>query len=574
MNADVITTIPNFQPRERFFLPISYTLTTWEDLKRFYVDLLERKIDSLEILKQWMKDRSELESFVSEDMGWRYIKMTCHTDNQEFKESFQYFVNEIEPNISPISNQLDIKFFQSPFSQMLEDEADKILLKKIKTDISIFRDENIPLFTEMQLKQQVYGETCGAMTVEFEGKELTLQQAGVKLQSTDRNEREKIYYAINNRRIQDKEKLDQLLSELIKIRHQVAVNAGFENYRDYMFAAMHRFDYTPQDCFDFHEAVKESVVPFLNERAALRKKKLGLDSLKPWDLSVDPDSKPPLKPFKNGEELLLKTIECFDKMNPFMGLCLREMDKMKRFDLESRKAKAPGGYNYPLDESGVPFIFMNAAGTLQDLVTMLHEGGHALHSILTKDLALNSYRNLTSEIAELASMSMELLSIKHWDIFFPNPDELNRAVTSHIEQAVQTLPWVATIDKFQHWLYTNPNHSIEERNHKWVEIYSEFAIESLDWEGLEHYRRNIWQKQLHIYEVPFYYIEYGIAQLGAFSVWKNSEENYEKAINDYVEALKLGYTLPIAKVYEKASVPFNFKKEHIKNLMTFVKAKF
>lgn len=563
-----------FKPRIKKFIPSSFTLDSWESLKQYYQNLLDRKIESLDDLRKWMLDRSELESFIEEDLGWRYINMTCDTQNLDYKEKYQFFINEIQPHILPMTNELDKKLFYSGYSKLLNDKADKILLKKIETNIAIFSQENIALFTEMNLKQQIYAQTCGAMTVTLNGKEYTLQQASLKLQSTDRHEREKVYFELNNRRLQDKKKLDNLLTELIQIRHKIALNAGFDNYRDFMFSYLHRFDYTPDDCFKFHEAVKKHVVPFLIERAELRKQKLNLSVLRPWDLSVDPDLLPPLKPFTNGEDLLNKTIACFYKINSLYGSMLEEMKKMNRFDLESRKGKAPGGYNYPLEESGVPFIFMNAAGSLQDMITLLHEGGHAIHSILTRDLPINAYRNLPAEIAELASMTMELVSIKYWDIFFTNSIDLKRAIITHLEQAVQTLPWVATIDKFQHWIYTNPEHSVEERNKKWIEIYDEFALPNIDWSGLENFKENIWQKQLHIFEVPFYYIEYGIAQLGAFAVWKNSEENYEKSIEKYTQALKLGYTVPISEVYQTAGIQFNFTSRYIEEILNFVREKF
>ena len=409
------------------------------------------------------------------------------------------------------------------------------------------------------------------MTVEIEGKELTLQQAGVELQSTNRDVRETVYRLINERRLADKPKLDDLFKKLVLLRNQIAKNADFKNYRDYMFEAMGRYDYTPYDCFDFHTAIAKTVVPVMEEFQKQRRENLGYTTLRPWDLAVDPENKAALKPFEGGDDLLEKTITCFDRLDPFLGDRLRTMKEMKHLDLVSRKGKAPGGYNYPLDESGVPFIFMNATSTLQDMITMLHEGGHAIHSIVTKELTLYAHRNLTSEIAELASMSMELISMDHWDIFFTDKEELRRAKIQHLEHVIETLPWVATIDKFQHWIYENPRYTQEEITANWVEIQSTFSGNVIDWSGLEKYRENIWQKQLHLYEVPFYYIEYGIAQLGAIAVWKNFKENPKSGLNNYLEALKLGYTKDIKLIYQTAGIKFDFSEKYITELLNFVK---
>jgi oligoendopeptidase F len=322
------------------------------------------------------------------------------------------------------------------------------MLRGMKKAIEIFREENIPLFTELQNLETNYGALTGALMVSIKGEEKTLQQAGALLESTDRAEREEVYQTMVQKRLTIKNELNDLYSSLIEKRHQVALNAGFENYRDYAFASLGRFDYGPAECFEFHEAVAETVVPLLNEAAAKRKEEMGLDALKPFDKAVDPLGRGPLKPFETGEELLTKTIGVFDEMDPFLGNCLKEMVTLDRFDLDSRKGKNPGGYNYPLEETGYPFIFMNAAGTVRDVVTLLHEGGHAVHSILTKDLALNSFRNFPSEVAELASMSMELMTMDLWGHYFSNPEEAKRAKIKHLEDILETLPWVATIDAF------------------------------------------------------------------------------------------------------------------------------
>lgn len=562
--------IPSRPPRN--FIGENFSFSSWEDLKSLYEELLNRNLESVESLQQWFIDRSELEAYLSENFAWRYIRQTCDTANEELIQELQFFITEIQPNLVAYGNKLDQKAIAHPLIGELKEKGFDITIRGMKKAIEIFREVNIPLMTEAQSEERKYGAIAGAMTVTLDGEEMTLQKAGDRLQSLDRQVRETAWRAISERRFQDREKLDELLDKLISLRNQIAQNADFENYRDYMFAAMGRFDYTPQDCFDFHQSVAESVVPILNELASERQAKLGLNQLRPWDHKVDIDGKEPLKPFTNGDDLLDKTIRCFSRLDPYLGECLRIMKAMNHLDLESRKGKAPGGYNYPLSEIGVPFIFMNATSNLRDMVTLLHEGGHAVHSFLTRDLLLVNFKHTPSEVAELASMSMELLTMDYWDEFFDNEDDLTRAKRKHLESILETLPWVATVDKFQHWMYENPTHNAEERGNAWEQIFAEFSESVTDWSGLEPYRRYAWQRQLHIYEVPFYYIEYGIAQLGAIAIWKKYRENKTAGLKGYLDALRLGYTATIPEIYNTAQIPFDFSKDYIVDLMNFVKS--
>ncbi|MBX2915062.1 MAG: M3 family oligoendopeptidase [Cyclobacteriaceae bacterium] len=556
----------------RHFLPVDFTITTWQTLKPYFDELLARSVSTTAELQKWLSDRSELESIISEDLGWRYIKMTCYTDNEEYSKSYQDFVENIQPQIAPYADQLNRKLAAaSGLAQLEQQPGYKILIRNLKKDIELFREENISLFTQINTETQKYAQLSGAMTVEIDGKELTLQQAGVILQSTDRTKREQAYLKISERRLKDKETLDSLFSNLVQLRHQVSINAGQQNFRDYMFKSYGRFDYTPTDCFNFHEAIATEVVPILNQLSKERKQKLGVDKLKPWDKAVDADGLPPLKAFENGKDLTEKSIECFQRLDPFLGQCLSIMKEMGHLDLESRKGKAPGGYNYPLAEIGVPFIFMNATSTMRDMTTIMHEGGHAVHNFLTKDLALADFKSPPMEVAELASMSMELISMKHWDIFFTDEAELKRAKREQLEDIIETLPWVATIDQFQHWIYENPNHTPEVRKQKWNEVFARFADTVTNWNGQEIARDYLWQKQLHLYEVPFYYIEYGMAQLGAIALWRNYKRNNQKGLQDYMNALKLGNLNTIPEIYAAAGIKFDFSRAYIKELMDFVK---
>ena len=372
--------------------------------------------------------------------------------------------------------------------------------------------------------QQEYGAIAAKMTVEIEGQSVTMQKAAQQLKDTDRSKRKEVYDKMCQRRAQDVKRLDDLFDALIAIRQEIAQNAGFDNFRDYKFAALGRFDYTPSDCFDFHQAIQEEIVPLVESFDLERKQKLQLDSYKPWDTAVDTDGKPPLKPFKDGADLIDKSIRCLERLKPYYGQCLSIMKAMKHLDLESKEGKAPGGFNYPLYEIGVPFIYMNAVGSQRDLVTMVHEGGHAIHSFLSRDLPLCEFKSTPSEVAELASMSMELLSMDAWDEFYSDDDELKRAKTEQMHKVLEGLPWIAAIDKFQHWLYTTP-HTADERREEWAAIMSQFGSSVVDWQGQEDALNNLWQKQLHLYEVPFYYIEYGMAQLGAIAMWRSLQAN-------------------------------------------------
>jgi oligoendopeptidase F len=554
----------------RHFLPEDFVLTDWNSLEPYFQELEQRPLETRASLEKWLLDMSELEAVVSEDLCWRQIRMTCDTENKTLEEAFNFFCMEIQPKIQPYADRLNRKLVENPHTRELDPKDYFSYLRSVRKRIELFREANIPLQAESSVLAQQFGVISGKMTVEVGNQEYTLQQASKFLESPERPVREEVYRKMQERRMQDRDALNDLYSKLIDIRNRTALNAGFANYRDYKFEDLGRFDYTKEDCFRFHEAVREYIVPLVNRINEKKRKKLGLDSLKPWDVEAEPAGIKPLRPFTNGDDLLTKTIACFNKLNPFFGDCLHTMLKMGRFDLESRKGKAPGGYNCPLAETGAPFIFMNASGQMGDLTTMVHEGGHAIQSFLTHPLKLSAFKEYPMEIAEVASMSMELFSMDHWDLFFEDKNDLARAREHQLERVITIFPWIATIDKFQHWVYENPAHSLEERKQKWMEILEEFSSHSVDWHGLEEFREYGWQKQLHLFEVPFYYIEYGIAQLGALGLWMQYKHNKEKALHNYMQALSLGATRTLPELYDAAGLKFNFAKEHIKQLMEFV----
>ncbi len=565
-----MNTTADIKKLPRQFLSENFHVTNWETLEPFFKTLVEREISSKEALEKWLKDISELEAVISEDACWRQIRMTCDTENKEFEKAFIFFMTEIQPQIQPFADLLNRKLIACEYVNDLDQKKYFTYLRKVKKSIELYREENTELMATLNVKAQQFGPISGMMTVQVDDKEYTLQQASKFLENPDRTIREMVYTKINERRLEDKEKLNDLFSELIQLRHQIALNAGFENYRDYKFAEMGRFDYTKEDCFQFHEAVKQHVLPLVNSIYENKKNRLRLEMLRPWDVEAYPEGEKPLLPFTSADELLSKSIACLDKLNPFFGDCLRKMKELDRLDLESRKGKSPGGYNCPLAETGAPFIFMNAAGQMHDVTTMIHESGHAVHSFLSHPLELSSFKEYPTEIAEVASMAMELFSMEYWQVFFDNIEDLSRAKEHQLERVITIFPWIAIIDKFQHWVYENPNHSLDERRENWIDILSEFSTTEIDYAGLEEFRNYGWQKQLHLFEVPFYYIEYGIAQLGAIGLWQQFKINQHSALTNYMNALSMGGVPTLPELFEVAGLKFDLSPEHIKYLMTFI----
>ena len=559
----------DIQKLPHHYLPKDFVLTDWASLEPYFIELTDRPIEDALGLEKWLKDLSELEAFVSEDVCWRQIKMTCDTTDKSLEEAFNFFCMEIQPKMQPYADALNKKLIACPFTKALDKNTYFTYLRAVQKSIDLFRTDNIAIQAELSVMQQQYGTIAGKMTITHEGQEYTLQQAAQFLESEDRNIRASVYRKIQQRRLEDKTAMHDLFSSLIQKRHQVAVNAGFENYRDYKFVELGRFDYTKEDCYQFHEAVKLHVLPLIDKIYARKKQKLGLDVLKPWDTEAEPAGTKPLRPFTDGKDLYEKSVACFEQLHPFFADCLKKMNALKHFDLESRKGKAPGGYNCPLAESGAPFIFMNAAGQMSDVTTMVHEGGHAIHSFLSHNLSLSAFKEYPMEIAEVASMSMELFSMDHWQSFFDNEADLNRAKEHQLERTITIFPWIAIIDKFQHWVYEHPAHTIEERTNTWTSILNEFSTGSIDYTGLDEFRAIGWQRQLHLFEVPFYYIEYGIAQLGAIGMWMQYQQNPTAALENYMNALALGGTKTLPELYQTAGIAFNFSPNYVKKLMDF-----
>lgn len=552
----------------RRFVSPKTDLGDWEQIRPLFDALEKRPLHSTIELERWLEDASELMACLSEEETRRYVAMTCQTDDEQRRQRYLEFVEQIKPRCKPRWHDLQRKYAGCTVREGLDRWRYEVLDRSILNQVELFREENVPLETRDETLRSDYQKIVGAMTVVYEGREQTLQQMARYQLETDRQVRQETWELTVRRRLDDADRLDDLFDEMVRLRHEIARNAGFANYRDYMFRARERFDYSPEDCLRFHEAIEREVVPIMRQRQQERAERLGVDVLRPWDLAVDLRGRPPLRPFETVERLCEGCTRIFYRVHEDFGRTFEMMREKGWLDLESRKGKAPGGYQATFDESRHPFIFMNAVGLHRDVETLLHEGGHAFHAMACRDEPLVQYRHAPTEFAEVASMGMELLSRDHLDEFYSGED-LRRAWEEQLEGIVRMLPWVATIDAFQHWLYTHPDHTREQRNETWERLLERFGgIE--DYRGWEDARRRMWQRQLHLYEVPFYYIEYGIAQLGALQVWRAAQQGYREAVESYRRALRLGGARPLPELFEVAGVQFDFSQRALAPVMEHV----
>jgi oligoendopeptidase F len=531
--------------------------------------LLKEDISGIEGLEKFIDKYSELSAIVEEAMGWKYIKMTRFADQEEYSKDFNEFYGTIVAEFNKQSFDINKKIYNSAYYKELPQDRYGNYKLILKNDIEIFEEKNIPLQIKESEFSNQYGEIISKIIIDFQGKDYTFSQMNKFLKDNDRDIREsawkKIYSAIGERKSQ----LNGLFDELLKLRVEMAENKNFDNYRDYMHKAKGRFSYTPEDLYKFHDSVVKVVVPFLRELNGEKSKHMGLKSFRPWDKDASEDGRI-LNPFEDIGEFLEKAISALSDVKMEFGDKLRYMKEKEFLDLENRKGKAPGGYNYPLSESGAAFIFMNAVGVHRDVVTLMHEAGHALHSFATKDERLMAYQDSPSEVAELASMSMEFISMDKWNRFYEDANDLKKAKRDQIIGALETFPWVMIVDAFQHWIYLNPEHSMEERDSKCRELMDRFNT-GVDWDDLEYEKAIVWMKQLHIFEVPFYYIEYAISQLGAIGVYKNYKEDPETTLKKYEEFLALGYSKSIEEIYTTAGIKFDFSEKYIRELTEFLK---
>jgi oligoendopeptidase F len=564
MNLLPFETLPKYKPRK--FVAEGIDLGDWKQIEPLFQKLEERVkgYSKAKDLEDWLLDWGELRAALDEEGSKRYIAMTCHTDNPEAEKAYLNFVENIEPPVKPWQFKLEQLYMGHPARKDLPKARFEIFDKHTAVSVELFREENVPLETEEAKLSQQYQKLSGSLTVQFRGEEKTLVQMGRYLEETDRALREEAWKLVANRRLQEAEKFEDIFDQLVKLREQIAKNAGFSNYRDYTFRARARFDYTPEHCFAFHSAIETEIMPALRQLQEERRQQLGLQELHPWDLSVDPLNLPPLRPFEQVELMVERTQGIFDNLDGDLAEGFRLMQKLKLLDLANRKGKAPGGYQSTLSESRLPFIFMNAVGVQRDVETILHEAGHAFHALATRAEDFYPYRHAPIEFCEVASMSMELLGNEYIEKFY-NQADARRARRDHLEGIVEVFPWIATVDAFQHWIYTHPGHSRAERSKAWLELMDRFGG-NVDWSGFEDVRANLWHRQLHIFIHPFYYIEYGIAQLGALQVWANSKKDQKGTLKQYQKALALGGSRPLPELFSAAGCRFDFSADTVKPL--------
>jgi oligoendopeptidase F len=571
MNLLPFGTLPPFKPRR--FVPADVNLGDWSQIAPHF-DTLEARVAqcaTVAELETWLLDWSELNAALEEESGRRYIAMTCHTDDAGAEQAYLHFVEHIDPRLKPRQFKLEQLFIAHPLRPQLPLPRYEVFLRDTRNHVELFREANVPLETEEAKLGQQYQKLSGSLTVKFRGEEKTLIQMGRYLEEPDRALRQEAWELVARRRLAERDKFEDQFDALHQLRERIAANAGFADYRAYMFRRLGRFDYTPQDCAAFHDAVAAEIVPVIRELQDARRQQLGVDSLRPWDLAVDPRNRPPLKPFADVSEMVARTQRIFDRLDSGLAGGFRGMQEQRLLDLDNRKGKAPGGYQSTLPEARVPFIFMNAVGLQRDVETILHEAGHAFHALAARADDLLPYRNSPPiEFCEVASMSMELLGAEFLEEFY-SPADAQRARRTHLEGILAVLAWIATVDAFQHWLYTHPGHTRADRAAAWLALMDRFGGD-VDWRGWEEARSFLWHRQLHIFLHPFYYIEYGIAQLGALQVWANSRRDPAGALAAYQRALALGGSRPLPELFAAAGCPFEFNRERLRPLVALLRA--
>ena len=550
------------------FVPKTLDAGKLTDLEPLFSRLQSRKLSTATELEAWLRDESELLSRISAEIAHRYIRMTCCTEDTTAKDSFLSMEREISPRVKVLADRLDKKLLECPVLDQLDQKDQdryQVLLRQRRAAKEIFRPENTELQvqeSELQTKQKAL---MGSLSVEFEGREHTMQQMAPYYEEQDRQRRRAAYLAVLDVRRPTWEPLEEIFDQLVGLRHQMAQNAGFEHYTEYRFKELQRFDYDPELCMEFHNSVEQVVVPAVQRLNHKRRQDLGLATLAPFDLQVDLTGQAPLTPFKTEPELIHLAKSIFSQVDPRFAGEFQILEQHKLLDLMSRKGKAPGGYQYTLEDQRLPFIFCNAVGTHQDVQTLLHEGGHAFHAILSRNDPLLAYRESPIEFAETASMSMELMGLENIHQVY-DQETAQRAKHKHLEGLLRIFPWIASIDAFQHWVYANPKHSRKQRRAQWLAIMDRFEPD-LDYGDFPEARDYRWTSQGHLFGQPFYYIEYGIAQIAALQVWQNYRRDPKGAVEAYRQGLSLGGKKPLPELFAATGVKFDVSKAMLEGLV-------
>ncbi|MCU4819153.1 oligoendopeptidase F [Bacillus thuringiensis] len=539
-------------------------------LEKTLSTLLNKMISSKLDLENWLKEQSKVIWDIEEQLRSHYIAFQCNTDDEEIKDTFEHDQQFVKPLLKRYQNLLDNKYLESPFRMELDSNVYGLLDTKIKNAQKLFCEENIELEIKEDKLITEYFEITGGLSGIWDGEEKTITELQSYLQDSNRDTRKKAKTIISEQFLSVEKELQNILNQLIEIRHQKAKNIQLENYRDYMFKKYERFDYSAKDCYELAESIRKYVVPLKDKILLEKKDKLQVDTLRPWDVSaVTPDQKV-LKPIANENDLIEKSTHIFNKLDVEFSALLNRMYKHNCLDLTSRKGKAAGGFCEYLPASQLSYIFMNLNYTQDDIVTFIHEMGHSIHNELIKPLKLRQYIEIPAETAELTSMTMELFSLNYWDTFYTDKKDLKQAKINFFKDVISYLPIMLIVDQFQHWLYENPSHTSEERNEKYLQLQKHYQSSVIHIDGYENWIATSWLPVLHIFEVPFYYIEYAIAQLGALQMYKQYKEDPKQALENYKKALSLGSSQSIKEVYDAAGIRFDFSGETIKELMLFV----
>jgi oligoendopeptidase F len=537
----------------------------WADYKPYYDELEAREL-SRENIEAWLDDWSTLAATADEHYWRLFIATTVNTADRESEEQFNKYIEGIQPATKTAEQKLKAKLLASKLSPKSFETG----LRRVQAEAEIFTEENLPLLAEEQKLVTEYNKIIGSLTVLWEGEERTLAQMSPLLYETDRATRQRAWNATQSQLLKERQNINELWQRFMPVRLKIAANAGMPDYRAYAWKQKFRFDYSPEDCKSFHAAIEEVVVPAAKRVYERRRQRLGIDTLRPWDLSVDPSGDSPIKPYQSIDEFKSKSRAIFSQVDPRFGEYFQIMMDENLLDLESRKHKAPGGYSLGLHATHRPFVFMNSTNTPWDVQTILHEGGHAFHEF--ERAHVNFYQRgeiyLPAEFAEVASMGMELIAspykTKEYGGFYTE-SEAARAMIEFLENNITFWPYMAQVDAFQHWVYENPTEgSVATKcEQRWAELWDRF-MPSVDHSGLEDNKKTYWHRQLHIFESPFYYVEYGIALLGAIQVWANARKDQKKAVADYRKALALGATVPLPQLFATAGAKFSFDAKTLK----------
>jgi oligoendopeptidase F len=557
-------TAPTFPAPEQRWLPAGFDAGDAAAVKRAFRELTRRRPADRDELLAWIADADELHSAVDAGEARRRIAATRDTTDAGARAEHERYQQVIVPLARRQRDALDALYLDSPGRAALDRGAWGVHDRLVANRHALHRDANVALAAREASLALRHDTLMGALTVAFRGEELTPQGVARWLDHPERDLREQAWLALARARLGRADELGALFDELLAVRREQAANAGFESYADFRHRELERFDYGTEQCEAFHAAVEQHVVPAVVALRVARRAELGVPTLRPWDLAVDPQGRAPLRPFEDEAGLLDLGRRLLERVDPELSEQLGFLAERDLLDLVNRPGKAPGGYQQFLEDVRLPFVFANAVGVQQDVRTLLHETGHAVHALAAREQPVLDYRHAPIEFCEVASMSMELLGAEQFAAAYTAADA-RRARRLQLEHALALLPWVATVDAFQHWAYGYPEHTAEERAAYWTSLRRRFEPD-VDWSGHEDWLALEWQRQLHVFKHPFYYIEYGIAQVGALQVWLNWRNKGRPAYDAWRGALALGGSRPLPELFTAAHACFDFGPRMLQTL--------